>query len=192
MIKTGATRQARPIRRSPPASSIWRLLLMPAKPTQRSPFRAYVTKTLPGEDLASARLLPRDLIDPNPWQPRQHADPERLAELRADIAARGILQPLVVRPHGEDRYQVVAGERRYQAAGLAGLAGLPCIIREVDDAEAQAIALVENLQREDLDIEDEARFLTSLHDAGMSLREIGSAIHKSYQYVNRRIKLAAD
>jgi len=165
---------------------------MPAKPAQRSPFRAYVTKTLPGEDLANARLLPRDLIDPNPWQPRQHADPERLAELRADIATRGILQPLVVRPHGEDRYQVVAGERRYQAAGLAGLEVLPCVIREVDDAEAQAIALVENLQREDLDIEDEARFLKSLHDAGMSLREIGGAIHKSYQYVNRRIKLAAD
>jgi ParB/RepB/Spo0J family partition protein len=165
---------------------------MPAKPTQRSPFRAYVTKTLPGEELANARLLPRDLIDPNPWQPRQHADPERLAELRADIEARGILQPLVVRPHGEDRYQVVAGERRYQAAGLAGLTHLPCVIRDVDDAEAQAMALVENLQREDLDIEDEANFLATLHDSGMSLREIGAAIHKSYQYVNRRIKLAAD
>ena len=165
---------------------------MPAKPTQRSPFRAYVTKTLPGEELANARLLPRDLIDPNPWQPRQHADPERLAELRADIEARGILQPLVVRPHGEDRYQVVAGERRYQAAGLAGLTHLPCVIRDVDDAEAQAMALVENLQRENLDIEDEANFLATLHDSGMSLREIGSAIHKSYQYVNRRVKLAAD
>jgi len=165
---------------------------MPAKTTQRNPFRAYVAKTQPGEDLTNARLLPRDLIDANPWQPRQHADPERLAELRADIEARGILQPIVVRPYGDDRYQVVAGERRYQAAGLAGLEQLPCIIREVDDAEAQAIALVENLQREDLDIEDEARFLRSLHDAGMSLREIGAAIHKSYQYVNRRVKLAAD
>lgn len=165
---------------------------MPAKASQRSPFHAYLTAAAPGEDFAQARLLPRDLIDPNPWQPRRHADPERLAELAADITVRGIVQPLVVRPVAEGRYEIIAGERRYRAAGLADLDLLPCVIREVSDAEARAISLVENLQREDLDIEDEARYLKDLHDSGLSLRDIGELIHKSYQYVNRRVKLAAD
>ena len=138
-------------------------------------------------------LLPLDRIEANPWQPRQHTDPERMAELAADIEQRGILQPLVVRPSGEGRYEVVAGERRYRAARALSLEMVPCLIKEgLTDDEARAIALVENLQREDLDIEDEARFLKALYDQGLSLRAIGGAIHKSYQYVNRRLKLLED
>jgi len=128
----------------------------------------------------------------NPWQPRRRADPARLQELANDIGARGVLEPLIVRHLADDQYQIIAGERRFRAAELAGLVQVPCLVRDVDEAEARAIALVENLQREDLDIEDEARFLKELHDGGMSLRDIGATIHKSYQYVNRRVKLAAD
>jgi len=153
--------------------------------------------TAPTEDtgtrLPGARLMPIDLIQPNPWQPRQHADPERMAELIADVAARGILEPIIVRPTGEERYEVVAGERRYRAAMLAGLAQVPVIVRvDMTEAEAREAALVENLLREDLDIEDEARFIKALYEEKQSLRAVGEAIHKSYQYVNRRLKLLED
>ena len=91
---------------------------------------------------------------------------------------------------GKARYEVVAGERRYRAALEAGLKFVPVIIRkDMTDAEAREASLVENLLREDLDIEDEARFLMFLYEEKGSLRAVGEAIHKSYQYVNRRIKL---
>lgn len=150
-----------------------------------------------GERMLEARRLGVELIRPNPWQPRQHASQERLAELTADVAARGILEPILVRPipeeqWGEDtaRYEVVAGERRYRAALGAGLKEVPAMIRrDMTDDEAREASLVENLLREDLDIEDEARFLKALYEYKGSLRAVGEAIHKSYQYVNRRIKL---
>jgi ParB family chromosome partitioning protein len=90
-----------------------------------------------------------------------------------------VLEPLLVRKVAEGRYQVIAGERRYRAAGLAGRDMVPCLILEVDEAEARAISLVENVRREDLDIKDEARFFKELHDAGLSLRAIAGVIHKS-------------
>src|SRR3954454_11041886 len=153
--------------------------------------------TAPTEDtrtrLPGARLMPIALVQPNPWQPRQHANPERMAELIADVAARGILEPIIVRPQGEERYEVVAGERRYRAAMLAGLTQVPVIVRvDMTEAEAREAALVENLLREDLDIEDEARFIKALYEEKQSLRAVGEAIHKSYQYVNRRLKLLED
>jgi ParB/RepB/Spo0J family partition protein len=153
--------------------------------------------TAPTEDtgtrLPGARLLPIERVQPNPWQPRQHLDPDRLAELIADVAARGILEPIIVRPIDADRYEVVAGERRYRAALLAGLTQIPAIVRiDMTDAEAREAALVENLLREDLDIEDEARFIKALYEEKRSLRAVGDAIHKSYQYVNRRLKLLDD
>lgn len=149
-----------------------------------------------GERISEARRLKLELIRPNPWQPRQHADAGRLAELTADVKARGILEPILVRPipkekqEGKARYEVVAGERRYRAALGAELKDVPVIIRkDMTDEEAREAALVENLLREDLDIEDEARFLMFLYEEKGSLRAVGEAIHKSYQYVNRRIKL---
>lgn len=149
-----------------------------------------------GERINEARRLRIDLVRPNPWQPRQHADPERLAELTEDVRARGVLEPVLVRPisdesdGGKAKYEVVAGERRFRAALAAGLKHIPAIVRkDMTDAEAREASLVENLLREDLDIEDEARFLKYLYDEKGSLRSVGDAIHKSYQYVNRRIKL---
>ena len=146
----------------------------------------------PGPRLQDAWQIPLAQLVPNPWQPRRRADPARLQELATDITARGVLEPLIVRPLDEAQYQIIAGERRFRAAGLAGLAAVPCLVRDVDETEARAIALVENLQREDLDIEDEAVFLRELHDSGLSLRDIGSLIHKSHQYVQRRLRLVQD
>ena len=107
-------------------------------------------------------MVPIDLIDPNPNQPRQVMGD--LSELIASIAEKGIIEPLVVRQRG-DRFQIVAGERRYQAAVQAGLRELPVVIREVDDTEVIELALIENLQRKDLTPFEEAEALHGLADA---------------------------
>ena len=102
------------------------------------------------------RMVPIDLIDPNPNQPRQVMGD--LSELIASIAEKGIIEPLVVRQRGE-RFQIIAGERRYQASVQAGLRELPVVIREVDDTEVIELALIENLQRKDLTPFEEAEAL---------------------------------
>jgi ParB family chromosome partitioning protein len=169
---------------------------MPKKPPPLSRHAVTAPTDEQGERISDARRLPIETIRPNPWQPRQHADPARLEELTADVASRGILEPIIVRPIPEEasdgpaRYEVVAGERRYRAALRAGLREVPVIVRrDMSNDEAREASLVENLLREDLDIEDEARFLKALYEQKGSLRAVGDAIHKSYQYVNRRLKL---
>lgn len=94
--------------------------------------------------------LPLTLLDPNPFQPRQNMAPEELEHLKASILEHGVLQPIVVRRHGE-RYQIIAGERRFRASQAAGLAEAPVIVRDVPDEQMLELALIENLQREDLD-----------------------------------------
>jgi ParB family chromosome partitioning protein len=105
------------------------------------------------------RLIAIDRIDPNPHQPRQAMGD--LSELMASIAEKGVIEPLVVRQRG-DRFQIIAGERRYQAAVQVGLRDLPAVIRDVDDTEIIEVALVENLQRKDLTAFEEAEALHSL------------------------------
>lgn len=105
------------------------------------------------------RLVPIDLIEPNPNQPRQVMGD--LSELMASIAEKGIIEPLILRQQG-DRFQIIAGERRYQAAVQIGLKELPSVIREADEAELMEIALVENLQRKDLTPFEEAEAMHSL------------------------------
>ena len=107
------------------------------------------------------QLIPIEDIDPNPNQPR-HAMGD-LAELIASVREKGILEPILVRPRG-NRFQIIAGERRYRAAGEAGLAELPCIVREAPDAEVMELALIENLQRKDLTPFEEADGLLTLKD----------------------------
>jgi len=150
-----------------------------------------------GARIPGARLLPIEFIRPSPWQPRQIINEQSLDELSRDIAARGVLEPVIVRPiepEADDehpRFEVIAGERRYRASLQAGLERIPAIVRDdMTEEQAREASLVENLLREDLDIEDEARFLKALYDQKRSLRAVGEAIHKSYQYVNRRLKLA--
>ena len=107
------------------------------------------------------RMLPIDQIDPNPNQPRQVMGD--LSELMSSIAEKGIIEPVIVRQRG-NRFQIIAGERRYQAAIQVGLQEIPVVIREVDDNEIIEIALVENLQRKDLTAFEEAEALQSLAD----------------------------
>jgi ParB family chromosome partitioning protein len=118
----------------------------------------------------SVGAVPMDRIDANPFQPRSDFDPAELESLAESIRVQGILQPILVRsnPAAPDRYQIVAGERRFRAAMQAGLNEIPAIRRDMDDSDAAVVALVENLQRQDLNAIEEAegyqRLLTVLHD----------------------------
>ncbi len=160
---------------------------MPAKRERRLFFEV----DEPGSELEGARLLPLDLIDPNPAQSRQVFDEAALQELAASIAAHGVLQPIVVRPVG-DRYQIVAGERRSRAARMADLVDIPAIIREMSDEQAAYVTAVENLQREDLDVEDEARQYQTLLDlTGLSQRALAAQLGINHVYIARRVKLLA-
>jgi len=113
----------------------------------------------PDGELQQLRL---DRIQPGKFQPRQAMNPERLAELAASIKAQGVIQPIVVRPVGGTRFEIIAGERRWRAAALAGLAEIPALVREVPDQAVVAMALIENIQREELTPLEEAQALHRL------------------------------
>jgi ParB family chromosome partitioning protein len=133
------------------------------------------------------RMVPIDQIDPNPSQPRQVMGD--LSELMASIAEKGIIEPLVVRQRG-DRYQIIAGERRYQAAVQVRLHELPVVIREVDDHEVIELALVENLQRKDLTPFEEAEALQSLTQrGGYTHEELARRIGKSRTAITESLSL---
>lgn len=137
--------------------------------------------TTPASGLAT---IPVSKISPLPGQPRSHFGEEALAELAASIEARGVIQPIIVRPKGEGVYQLVAGERRWRAAQKARLHQIPAIVRELDDREVMALALIENIQREDLNPIEEARAYNRLsEDEGMSQVEIAKLVDKSRSHV---------
>jgi ParB family chromosome partitioning protein len=140
----------------------------------------------------SVRQLTLDQLEPNPFQPRSTMDQGALNELAESIRARGILQPLLVRPHPTEpqRFQIIAGERRWRAAGAAGLHEVPTLVRELDDADAAAVALVENLQRQDLDAIDEAEGYDRLiSQFGLTQDAVGQAIGKSRSHVSNTLRL---
>jgi ParB family chromosome partitioning protein len=120
-----------------------------------------------GGDIAEAtsggelRTLPANQLQPGRYQPRTGMDPERLTELAESIKAQGVIQPIVVRGVGRDRYEIIAGERRWRAAQQAGLTDVPVVVREVPDQAAIAMALIENIQREDLNPLEEATALNA-------------------------------
>ncbi|MGK0674110.1 MAG: ParB/RepB/Spo0J family partition protein [Halothiobacillaceae bacterium] len=134
-------------------------------------------------------ILPISSIRPNPWQPRQVFEPERLEQLAASIKAQGLLQPVVVRPAG-DGYELIAGERRWRAAGLAGLTHIPAVLRQVDDRTTAALALVENLQREDLNALEKAQGIKRLiEEFGLTHQQAGEAIGHSRTHVSNLLRL---
>src|SRR5215210_6558372 len=136
------------------------------------------------------RHLPLDLVRPNPRQPRRLFDGESLLALAESIKARGILQPLVVRPLPGGTYELVAGERRLRAARLAGLDEVPAVVRETEEAEQLELALVENVAREDLSPVEEARACATLvEDMGLSKEELGRRIGRSRVAVSNLIRL---
>ena len=119
-------------------------------------------------------------IEPNLSQPRKEFDEEALNELADSIAAHGVLQPLLVRPLKNGMYQIVAGERRWRAARIAGLSEVPALIRELSDEETDQVALIENLQREDLNAVETAEGYRRLMDKyGMTQEQLSEAVGKS-------------
>lgn len=132
------------------------------------------------EGLASIAVA---TIFPHPDQPRRHFDEEALAELAASIAARGVIQPVIVRPLGSG-YQLVAGERRWRAAQKAQLHEIPAIIRDLSDRDVMALALIENIQREDLNPVEEARAYVRLAEfEGLTQAEIARLVEKSRSHI---------
>lgn len=129
-------------------------------------------------------------IEPDKEQPRQNFDQESLSELAASIAEHGVLQPLVVRPTPQGSWRIVAGERRWRAARLAGLAEVPAVIKEISDSEAMEIALIENLQREDLDPMEEAAGYRQLIDrCGYTQEQAAQRLGKSRTAVTNSLRL---
>lgn len=128
--------------------------------------------------------LPVAAIEPHPEQPRRHFDDAALDELAASIAARGVIQPVIVRPLPNGRYQLVAGERRWRAAQRAQLHEIPALVRELGERDVMALALIENLQREDLNPVEEARAYQRLAESeGLTQAEIARMVDKSRSHV---------
>ncbi|WP_343344699.1 ParB/RepB/Spo0J family partition protein [Sphingomicrobium sp. XHP0239] len=145
-----------------------------------------------GEDRRSdggIRALPIDRIEPHPDQPRRHFDADALGELAQSIAERGVIQPILVRAKG-DRFEIIAGERRWRAAQQAQLHEIPAIIRESDDGNTAELALIENIQREDLNALEEARAYQALAEKyEHSQSDIARIVGKSRSHVANLIRL---
>ena len=134
--------------------------------------------------------LPVDSIQPNPRQPRKRFEPEAAAGLAASIRLQGVLQPIVVRPQGEGRYELIAGERRWRAARAAGSSTLPAIVKRVGDRESLLLGLVENVAREQLSAVEEARAYASLVDEfELSLADVSERVGRSKSSVSNRLRL---
>jgi ParB/RepB/Spo0J family partition protein len=132
-----------------------------------------------------------DRIEPNPNQPRTIFDAEALTELASSIREHGVLQPILVRPLGENRYQLVAGERRWRASKEAGLATIQALVEEIDDDTALEIAIIENLQREDLSpLEEATMYDRMIHEHGYSIRKLADKLGKDKGYLENRLRLA--
>jgi len=140
-----------------------------------------------GEEL---RELPVDLISPNPRQPRRRFDEEALQALAGSLGEQGVLQPVLVRPGAGGTYELVAGERRWRAAQLAGLRRIPALIREREDVQALEVALVENMAREDLNPIEEARACAALvEELGLTREQVGRRVGRGRVAVSNLLRL---
>jgi ParB family chromosome partitioning protein len=136
------------------------------------------------------RELPIELIAPNPKQPRQRFDQESLESLAGSLGERGVLQPVLVRPRPGGTYELVAGERRWRAAQIAGLQRIPAIVRDREDAQALEVALIENMAREDLNPIDEARACAALvEELGLTREGVGRRVGRSRVAVSNLVRL---
>ncbi|MDR1076048.1 MAG: ParB/RepB/Spo0J family partition protein [Xanthomonadaceae bacterium] len=141
----------------------------------------------PGETLVH---LPIKQLQPGKYQPRQDMDPAKLEELSASIKAQGVIQPILVRKLRADLYEIVAGERRWRASQLAGLTEVPVVVRELDDRTVIAMALIENIQREDLNPLEEAQSLQRLIDEfSLTHAEAAAAVGRSRASVSNLLRL---
>jgi len=151
---------------------------------------AAILSVAPKDESQELRELPVDLIGPNPRQPRSSIDDDSLAGLAESIRARGVLQPVLVRPLVGGRYELIAGERRWRAAGLAERETVPAVIRRGDDAASLELALIENMAREELNPVDEAKACAALvEELGLSREEVGIRVGRGRVAVSNLIRL---
>jgi len=138
------------------------------------------------------RDLPVEFLQRGKYQPRRDIDMDALSELASSISQQGVMQPIVVRKVAKDKYEIIAGERRWRATQKAGLATIPAIIRELTDEAAIAMALIENIQREDLNAIEESRALLRLQDEfGLTQQQVADAVGKSRSAVTNLMRLAS-
>lgn len=141
-------------------------------------------------DKGELRKLPVEFLQPGKYQPRKDMAPEALEDLANSVKAQGIIQPIVVRPVAENRFEIIAGERRWRAAQLAGLDTVPCLVKDVPDEAAVAIALIENIQREDLNPLEEAMALHRLmEEFELTHQSVAEAVGKSRTTVTNLLRL---
>ncbi len=151
---------------------------------------AAILAVAPRDDAQELREIPTDMVAPNPHQPRTDFDEEALVALAESIRVRGVLQPVLVRPLPAGTYELIAGERRWRAAGLAELETIPAIVRHHDDAGSLEMALIENMAREDLNPVEEARACAALtEELGLSREEVGQRVGRSRVAVSNLIRL---
>lgn len=142
------------------------------------------------EKTPALQTLPIEFLQRGKYQPRKDMDPETLKELADSITAQGIIQPIVVRLVGDEKYEIIAGERRWRAAQLAALQEVPVVIKEIDDRSAMAVALIENIQREDLNALEESEALRRLIDEfDMTHQQAADAVGKSRAMVSNLLRL---
>ncbi len=146
--------------------------------------------TEPGSEVEEFRQVAVELITPNPRQPRHHFDDAALHALATSMRSRGMLQPVLVRPLDEGRFELIAGERRWRAAQMAGFETIPALVRARDDAESLELALIENMAREDLNPVEEARACAALvEELGLSREAVGLRIGRSRVAVSNLVRL---
>lgn len=144
---------------------------------------------LPGVQTAGLRMLPIERLKPHPKQPRKHFAAEGIAELADSIKLQGVLQPIIVRREGDD-YQIVAGERRWRAATAAGLQEVPTIVKELSDTQTLQIALIENIQRRDLDpIEEADAYRRLITEHALTHDELAEAVGKNRVTITNSLRL---
>ena len=159
-----------------------------AKKTAEENAIGTIEGTLPAD--GELRELPVEFLQRGKYQPRRDMNQEALEELANSIRAQGLMQPIVVRPIGPDKYEIIAGERRWRAAQLASLDKIPVVIRDVPDEAAIAMALIENIQREDLNPMEEAIALSRLqHEFKLTHQQIADAVGKSRATVTNLLRL---
>ncbi len=151
---------------------------------------AAILAASPKEEPEELRQLAVELIAPNPSQPRRHFDEAALSALATSLIERGVLQPVLVRPLAGGRYELIAGERRWRAAQIAGLPQIPAIVRHHDDAASLELAVIENMAREDLNPVEEARACAALVDElGLTREDVGRRVGRSRVAVSNLIRL---
>jgi ParB family transcriptional regulator, chromosome partitioning protein len=151
---------------------------------------ALIPTDVESDEESALRELPLSSIEPNARQPREHFEEEALVALTDSIRELGVLQPVLVRPVGDERYELIAGERRWRAAKRAGLPVIPALVREVEESGALERALVENVQRQDLNpLEEAAAYQQLIEDFGLTHEDVARRIGKSRSAISNALRL---